>query len=70
MFTSELTHDGHIRRLTITRGVSGWEIREEHDSQVVRMTTSSDWHRVERARQLFAIENQLPGFAEGHSTNR
>lgn len=69
MFTSELTHDGHIRRLTITRSVSGWEIREEHDSQVVRTTIYSDWHRVERARQLFAIENQLPLLADGYSTN-
>jgi len=73
MFSSELTHDGHTRRLTITRNGAGWEIREEHDSQVVRTATYSDWHRVERARHLFAIENQLPvdaGWASSYSTNR
>jgi hypothetical protein len=60
MFSSELTHDGHTRRLTITRDGSGWEIREEHDSQIVKTTHYSDWHRVERARQMFALENRLP----------
>jgi hypothetical protein len=60
MFSSELTQDGHTRRLTITRNSSGWEIRVEHDSRVVRTTHCSDWHRVERARQMFALENRLP----------
>jgi hypothetical protein len=60
MFSSELSHDGHTRRLTITRNGAGWEIREERDSQIVRMTNCSDWHRVERARQMFALENRLP----------
>jgi hypothetical protein len=74
MFSSELTHNGHTRRLTITRNGAGWEIREEHDSEVVRTTTCSDWHRVERARQMFALENRLPMdppvALAGHSTNR
>ena len=74
MFTSELTQDGHTRRLTITRHTAGWEIREEHDSRIVRTATYSDWHRVERARQMFAIENRLPvepgGALAIHSTNR
>jgi hypothetical protein len=74
MFSSELTHDGHTRRLTITRKGAGWEIREERDSEVVRETTCSDWHRVERARQMFALENHLPmdppAALAGHSTNR
>jgi hypothetical protein len=60
MFSSELTRDGHTRRLTITRRDAGWEIREEHDSLIVRTTNCTDWHRVERARQMFALENQLP----------
>jgi hypothetical protein len=60
MFSSELTHDGHTRRLTITRHDAGWEIREERDSRIVRTTHCTDWHRVERARQMFALENQLP----------
>ena len=74
MFSSELTHNGHTRRLTITRNGVGWEIREERDSEVVRTTTYSDWHRVERARQMFALENRLPMdppvALAGHSTNR
>jgi hypothetical protein len=60
MFSSELTQDGHTRRLTITRSSAGWEVREEHDSRVVRTVNCSDWHRVERARQMFALENRLP----------
>jgi hypothetical protein len=60
MFSSELSHDGHTRRLTITRSGVGWEIREERDSRIVRTTNCSDWHRVERARQMFALENRLP----------
>jgi hypothetical protein len=74
MFSSELSHDGHTRRLTITRSGAGWEIREEHDSRIVRTTNCSDWHRVERARQMFALENRLPvdpsAALDGHSANR
>jgi hypothetical protein len=74
MFSSELSHDGHTRRLIITRSGAGWEIREEHDSRIVRTTNCSDWHRVERARQMFALENHLPvdlpGGHDLHSANR
>jgi hypothetical protein len=74
MFSSELTHDGHTRRLTITRSGAGWEIREEHDSRIVRTTNCTDWHRVERAKQMFALENRVPvdpsTAVAAHSTNR
>jgi hypothetical protein len=74
MFSSELSHDGHTRRLTITRSGVGWEIREEHDSRIVRTTNCSDWHRVERARQMFALENHRPVdppiASDAHSANR
>ena len=74
MFSSELSHDGHTRRLIITRSRAGWEIREEHDSRIVRTTNCSDWHRVERARQMFALENRLPVdppiAPDAHSANR
>lgn len=33
---------------------SGWEIREEEDSRLVRQVHYTDWHRVERARMAFA----------------
>jgi hypothetical protein len=74
MFSSELSHDGHTRRLTITRSGAGWQIREELDSRIVRTTNCSDWHRVERARQMFALENRLPVdppvAPDAHSANR
>lgn len=40
---------GQVRRFTI-REVEGegWEVREERDSQLVRRTRMTDWHRVER----------------------
>lgn len=40
---------GQVRRFTI-REVEGegWEVREERDSQLVRRTRITDWHRVER----------------------
>jgi hypothetical protein len=43
------------RRFTITdAGGSGWEVREEQDSRVIRSKRYTDWHRVERARMAFA----------------
>jgi hypothetical protein len=41
-------------RLTVTRDLDGWEIREE-DHGVVKQTRYSDWHRVERALQVFEL---------------
>jgi len=41
------------KRLTVHRGKVGWELREEVGSQVVRTSTHTDWHRVERAIQVF-----------------
>ena len=40
-------------RLTVTRHSTGWEIREECDSEVVKTMTIHDWHRVERAVREF-----------------
>jgi hypothetical protein len=37
------------RRITVTRGQRGWEVKEERDNEVVRRVTYTDWHRVERA---------------------
>ena len=39
--------------ITNTDG-SGWEVREEQDSQVIWRVRYTDWHRVERARMNFA----------------
>ena len=45
------------RRFTITTAdVSGWEVREEQDSRVIWSVRYTDWHRVERARMVFATQ--------------
>jgi hypothetical protein len=48
---------GQTKRFTISdAGGSGWEVREEQDSQIVWSIRYTDWHRVERARMTFARE--------------
>jgi hypothetical protein len=57
MFTRELTHDGHIRRFSISGpGQDGWELRVEEDAAVIRRLCYTDWHRVERALDAIAHE--------------
>lgn len=41
--------------ITVTKSVDGWEVRETHDHEVVRTHHYSDWHRVERAVQVFSL---------------
>jgi hypothetical protein len=55
MLTREFVHDGHTRRVTITRSDAGWALREEQDDRVVRDINYTDWHRVERAIRVFEI---------------
>lgn len=57
------------RRFTITNAGSGtgWEVRDEQDSQVILNVRYTDWHRVERARMAFAnqaLNLQLSGWRE------
>jgi hypothetical protein len=69
--TYEHVESGHTKRVTVTRGAVGWELREEHDSQVVRMSRFTDWHRVERAIGVYVAAGLQPGGSAGrHSTNR
>lgn len=57
MYKRSLHNDGHTRRFQIiAAGRSGWEVREEQDSHVVRAKIYDDWHRVERARTFFQAE--------------
>lgn len=65
MVTLERTQDGRTTRVVITRGAVGWDLREEHDSRVVRQATYRDWHRVEREMQAFELRDAAP-----HSTKR
>lgn len=60
MVTRELTQSGETQRFTVTRSAGGWEIREERDSRVVKRATYTDWHRVERALQVFELKSRQP----------
>jgi hypothetical protein len=60
MYTRHFRKASHTRKFTITTtGDSGWEVRDEHDSCVIRRVRYRDWHRVERARMSFALEAVL-----------
>jgi len=59
METRERTTPGHVDSITVTKSADGWEIRETHDSTVVRTQQYSDWHRVERAVQVFELQTAV-----------
>jgi hypothetical protein len=60
MYSVHLTNRGHIRTFTIdSLGHEGWEVREAHDSDVLRQARYTDWHRVERARTMFDLRANL-----------
>ena len=63
METLERTAAGHTETMTITKNRQGWEVRETHDNEVVRQVQYTDWHRVERARQVFEVIGDLPELA-------
>ena len=69
MYTRSLQKATHIRKFSITSTPgSGWEVRYEQDSHVIRSVRYRDWHRVERARMTFAREAALleeSGWEEG-----
>jgi hypothetical protein len=65
METRERSTSGHTDTLVVTKTAEGWEVRETHDRSVVRTQQYNDWHRVERAMQVF----DLQGLA-AYSTNR
>jgi hypothetical protein len=57
MYARVFRKANHTHRFTITSTrTSGWEVREEQDSRVIRSARYTDWHRVERARMTFARE--------------
>jgi hypothetical protein len=57
MFAKSLRYQEQTRRYSISATDSGWEVREERDSAVVKKVHYQDWHRVERARRT--ITNEL-----------
>lgn len=57
MFSVSLKRDGHVRHYSIRQADSeGWEVRLEADRELARHNNYHDWHRVERARDVFASE--------------
>jgi hypothetical protein len=57
MYSKSLRNHDRTLRFSIAATQSGWEVREERDSQVVKKVHYQDWHRVERARR--SISNEL-----------
>lgn len=56
MFRRQLEHAGRTRHFLISNDANGgWEAREEADRTVIRRVHYDDWHRVERARLVFAM---------------
>jgi|SoiMethySBSTD1v2_1073268.scaffolds.fasta_scaffold1582138_2 hypothetical protein len=56
MTTDQLPTPDAPRRVTVTRGRHGWEVKEERDNVVVHSATYTDWHRVERAIGIHGAE--------------
>ena len=58
MYAKLLRKAAHTRRFTIHQHAesAGWQVVDERDSVVVKYALYHDWHRVERAKQAFAIE--------------
>ena len=60
MYTRHFRKASHTRKFTIvSTGESGWQVRDEQDSRVIRRVRYRDWQRVERARMAFALEAVL-----------
>lgn len=57
MFKKELQQAGHVKRFTIEAAGEGWVVREEADSETIRVAQYRDWHRLERAQMR--IEQQV-----------
>lgn len=56
MFNRELTQAGHRRLLSISeRRDTGWEVRDVQDERILKQVSYTDWHRVERALQIFTL---------------
>ena len=56
LFDKRVRYQDNTRRFAILPTDTGWEVREERDSEVVKTVQLQDWHRVERARRSITIE--------------
>ena len=56
MFSVRLMNAEHVRRYSISSLTDGgWEVTRQQDGELTR-SCYHDWHRVERARAVFALE--------------
>lgn len=55
-YAHTLRKDDRTRHFEIQRDEDGWRVVDRTDATVLREAHYRDWHRVERARQAFAIE--------------
>jgi|EndMetStandDraft_2_1072991.scaffolds.fasta_scaffold244174_1 hypothetical protein len=57
LFVKQLRQAGHVIRFSIfSKETGGWEVKEESGTQVLKQVRLSDWHRVERAREVFSLK--------------
>src|ERR1043165_1526362 len=57
MFVKELHRAGHTRKFSIRElGAAGWDVRDEQDNRVLKHVRVTDWHRVERALNMFTLQ--------------
>ncbi len=78
MYAVSLHNATETRRFSIVDlGASGWQVLDQAGGQVVKQVLYDDWHRVERARAVFAAKVAVlrtMGWTEdvvdGYSTNR
>ena len=68
IFSKRFRSQEHVRGFVIDAADDrGWEVREEHDDQIVKRTWMHDWHHVENAMMRFAVETtqlQRAGWVE------
>ncbi len=57
IFSRRLESQEHTKTFVVDEADDhGWEVREEEDQRIVKLTCMSDWHRVEKAMMRFALQ--------------
>jgi hypothetical protein len=56
MYVRTLIHANQRRSFSIWKSSGGWEICDKQDDRILRRSSYMDWHRVERAKLMFAVE--------------
>ena len=67
-----LVNQGHVHHFMVQHSTTGWDVREEEDSTIIRQAHYDDWHRVERSVQLFeqaATMLERDGWIEQQGSN-